>query len=213
MSKQSELNAVYRQVRSNYLRNIRSMESRGYEFDRDMRPDIPKRITEGSIRRIQKLNQNRYQRASYNGYKGEEARRAERADAARRAKLRKQGDEARLTLDQLGAALVFEVEQARPGGTTETFLNGLVQDIEGVIEQAESDDAFAIQAASTFEASWDEIQRAIEIIEYYKNIEDAPGYLVDRLVMLIRQVQGKTVTQEDMQMVGDLSEADYYPTE
>ena len=43
MSKQSELNALYRSVRSNYLRNIRSMENRGYNFDKNPRPAIPKR--------------------------------------------------------------------------------------------------------------------------------------------------------------------------
>ena len=119
MSRQSELNAAYRSARSNYLSNLRSMESRGYEFDRNMRPDIPKRITEGSIRRIQNLNQNRYRHASYNGYTGEEGRRQERKEARERAKLHRQAEEALIKLDQLAGAMQFQTEQASPGGTTE----------------------------------------------------------------------------------------------
>lgn len=214
MSKQSELNKAYRAARANYLSNVRSMQQRGYVFDKDPVPKIPKRITEGSIRNIQRLNNGRYNKATRNGLRGDEARRQERKEAAERAKLRKQGDEARITLDQLAAALLFEIEEAAPGGTTASFLNGIASDVEGIVNRAENDDAFAVSAANILDANWDEIQKAIEVIEYYKDVEDAPGELVDRLVVIIRQAQGKTVTQEDMRMAGTIGETpDYYPKE
>lgn len=214
MSKQSELAKAYRSARANYLRNVRSMQNRGYVFDKDPIPKIPKRITEGSIRNIQRLNQRRYNKATRNGLRGDAARKEERREAAERAKLRKQADEARITLDQLAAAMLFEVEQAPPGGSTEIFLNNLMNDVESIVETAESDDAYAIKAANVLEDNWDEIQKAIEIIEYYKDVEDAPGNVVDRLVIIIRKAQGKTVSQEDMRMAGTIGEdPDYYPKE
>lgn len=214
MSKQSELAKAYRSARANYLRNIRSMQNRGYVFDKDPIPKIPKRITEGSIRNIQRLNQRRYNKATRNGLRGQAARTEERREAAERAKLHKEADEARITLNQLGGAMVFEVEQATPGGSTEVFLKGILNDVEGIIERAEDDDAFAISAANVLEENWDEVQKAIEILEYYKDVEDAPGELKDRLIEIIREAEGRTITKEDMMAAGTIGETpDYYPKE
>lgn len=214
MSKQSELNALYRSVRSNYLRNLRSMENRGYVFDKDPRPKIPKRITEGSIRNIERLNRNRYNRATRNGLRGEAAKRQERAEVKERARLHKQADEARVNIDQLAAAMLFQTEQADPGGSTERFFASLMDDVEGIAKRAETDDAYAIMASDILSENWDEIQTALEILALYKDVEDAPGDIVDRLVIIIRKAQGKTITQEDMRMVGTIGEdPDYYPKE
>ena len=214
MTKQAQLNAAYRSARENYLRNVRSMENRGYVFDKDPRPKIPKRITEGSIRNIERLNRNRYNRATRNGLRGEAAKRQERVEAKERARLHKQADEARVNIDQLAAAMLFQTEQADPGGSTERFFASLMADVEGIAKRAETDDAYAIMASDILTENWDEIQSALEIIALYKDVEDAPGDIVDRLVIIIRKAQGKSITQEDMRMVGTIGEdPDYYPKE
>lgn len=61
---QRELNKAYRTVRRNLLRNVRGMERKGATFDRDMRPDIPKNITAGSVLKLQQMNDAQY-RASH----------------------------------------------------------------------------------------------------------------------------------------------------
>lgn len=53
---QDELKQVYRSVRKNLLRNVNKMEKEGATFDTNMRPDIPKKITAGSIAKLQKYN-------------------------------------------------------------------------------------------------------------------------------------------------------------
>ena len=60
----SELKKVYKSARRNLMRNIRSMEKEGAQFDINMRPDIPKKITPGSVMKLQQLNNVDY-RASH----------------------------------------------------------------------------------------------------------------------------------------------------
>ena len=61
---QRELDKAYRTVRRNLLRNVRGMERKGAIFDRDMRPEIPKNITAGSVLKLQQMNDAQY-RASH----------------------------------------------------------------------------------------------------------------------------------------------------
>ena len=220
MSKQAELNKAYRAARENYFRNLRSMENRGYNFDRDMRPAIPKRITEGSIRRIEKMNRDRYNHAyivTETGIaKGKEAQKIERSLASKRGWKTRKANEARTTLRQLAAAMQYETEDAEPGGTVEAFFSQMMGSVEEIIDQAEDDDDYAIHAADVIERHWSEIQDALEILGRYGDIEGAPQYFVDRIVLVIREAQGRSVTQEDMRMVGMLGEdmePDYYPKE
>lgn len=60
---QQELEKLYRKIRQNLQRNVRRMMGRGYAFASDFIPEIPKRITEASVRRLQKLNAQRYAKA------------------------------------------------------------------------------------------------------------------------------------------------------
>ncbi len=217
--KQAMLNAQYRAVRSNYLRNIRSMEQRGYVFDRDVRPDIPKKITPGSIRRLEKLNKNRYDHAYLvdpnTGEvlgKGQYARTVERQRAAKKSAKSRAANEARSKLDQMVAAIAHEMEGAEPGSSVEGFFNQILQDLEGIVSEAETNDELAIHAAYIIDENWDDIQDAIEIISRYEDIESAPFYYVDKLIMIVRAAQGRAVTQEDMRMAGNFGEEpDYYP--
>lgn len=223
MSKQSELNKAYRAARENYLRNLRSLENRGYIFDRDMRPAIPKKITAGSVRRIEKMNQGRYNHAYLvdpdTGEvlgKGKQAKKIERSLASKRGWKTRKANEARTTLRQLAAAMQYETEDAEPGGTVEAFFNQMMGSVEEILDQAEDDDDYAINAAEVIERQWSEIQDALEILGRYGDIEGAPQYFVDRIVLVIREAQGRPVTQEDMRMVGMLGEGmepDYYPKE
>ena len=60
-----ELRQEYMRLRHNLQQNVRRMEKRGYSFDEDYVPSIPKRITEGSLRRLKSLNEKRYDKAEY----------------------------------------------------------------------------------------------------------------------------------------------------
>ena len=55
-----ELKQAYKSVRRNLLRNVNKMEKEGATFDMDMRPDIPKKITPGSISKLQQYNDPSY---------------------------------------------------------------------------------------------------------------------------------------------------------
>lgn len=221
MSKQSELNAAYRAVRKNYLRNLRSMERRGYVFEGDMRPSIPKRITEGSIRRLQRMNERRYDHAYYADPetgevlgKGKRTRFIEQSLASKRAWQRRKANDARETIDQLAGAMGYETEQAETGGSTSRFFGRLMDIMEEVEDRAAKDDLYAIAAGTYLDEKWEDIQQAIQFVAYYGSIEAAPGRLVDWLIVHVRQLQGQAVTQEDMMLAGLLSDdADYYPTE
>lgn len=56
MSKKSDLKSSYKKARQSYLAKLRYYEKQGYDVSSEaLKPRIPKKITEGSIRRIQKL--------------------------------------------------------------------------------------------------------------------------------------------------------------
>lgn len=219
MSKQSELNAAYRAVRSNYLRNIRSMERRGYVFERDMRPSIPKRITEGSIRRLQRLNEGRYSHAYLVDpntgevlAKGKRAQGLERSLASQRAAQTRRANRAREEIEQFAGAMGYETEQADPEGSTARFFGQQMDIIKDIAERSRYDDQYAIERAAMLNEKWQDIQQALEYIANYGNIEQAPDRLVHWLIVAIRDLQGEPVTQEDMIAAGMFSEdADYYP--
>lgn len=223
MSKQSELNALYRSVRSNYLRNLRSMAARGYIFDRDMTVQIPKKITAASIRNLVTKNKNRYKHAflidKETGEvlgRGEKARKIERSLASKRGWNKRRANESREILDQFAAAMNYEIMEATEGGTVKPFLSAIMTSVDDILKIAEMNDDFAIDAAKVFKARWGEIQDALEILGRYDDAEAAPPYYVDKLVMVIREAQGRPVTQEDMRMagmIGEDMEPDYYPKE
>ena len=188
MSKQSELNALYRSVRSNYLRNLRSMAARGY---------IDKETGEVLGR-------------------GEKARKIERSLASKRGWNKRRANESREILDQFAAAMNYEIMEATEGGTVKPFLSAIMTSVDDILKIAEMNDDFAIDAAKIFKARWGEIQDALEILGRYDDAEAAPPYYVDKLVMIIREAQGRSVTQEDMRMagmIGEDMEPDYYPKE
>ena len=90
--KQRELNRQYYNARRNYIRNIKSLEDRGYDVSALNIPDKPQKITEGSIRRIKDLNEKRYKKSTFQiidndtgeikNISGSEARTIERRIAA-----------------------------------------------------------------------------------------------------------------------------------
>lgn len=90
--KQRELNRQYYNARRNYIRNIKSLEARGYDVSALNIPNVPQRIEEGSIRRIKDLNEKRYKKATFEiidtetgdfkTISGTEARKIERKVAA-----------------------------------------------------------------------------------------------------------------------------------
>jgi len=90
--KQRELNRQYYNARRNYIRNIKSLEDRGYDVSALNIPNVPQRIEEGSIRRIKDLNEKRYKKATFEiidtetgdfkTISGTEARKIERKVAA-----------------------------------------------------------------------------------------------------------------------------------
>lgn len=72
-SKVSKVVTEYRRIRRNFLARVRGWSKRGFIFSDDVIPSIPKRITQGSINRLNKINKNleKYQKAYVNFNTGE----------------------------------------------------------------------------------------------------------------------------------------------
>lgn len=52
----TEIRKEYNRTRKNLLARIRRMKKAGYEFPENLVPNIPKRVTDGSIRRLERIN-------------------------------------------------------------------------------------------------------------------------------------------------------------
>lgn len=90
----------YRKARKNLLQNLRRMKQRGYDISSIKVPDIPKRITEKAIKKLEDINKQRYDKAkfSYLKYskkkkeytwetvKGKRGQKVEKAQAQKKAK-------------------------------------------------------------------------------------------------------------------------------
>ena len=94
--KRTPVEKEYYRIRSNLLSTIREAEKRGFVFPEDIVPSIPKKITEGSIRRLKKLSENKYKKlyeksryVSYEGetYQGAVGRRKAEKEAREKPKL------------------------------------------------------------------------------------------------------------------------------
>lgn len=88
--KSSEIEQEYRRIRRNFLARVRSWSRKGFIFVDEVVPQIPKRITQGSINRLNKINRNlsEYQQAYVDFNTGElfsprEGRRRYREDVKR----------------------------------------------------------------------------------------------------------------------------------
>lgn len=88
--KSSEIEQEYRRIRRNFLTRVRSWSRKGFIFVDEVVPQIPKRITQGSINRLNKINRNlsEYQQAYVDFNTGElfsprEGRRRYREDVKR----------------------------------------------------------------------------------------------------------------------------------
>lgn len=82
---------LYRQVRSRLMSQARRLEKMGFSGAREKIPSIPKKITEGSIRRLEKLAKDKYRglKEGLTTEKGETVREVEyerRKESARKAK-------------------------------------------------------------------------------------------------------------------------------
>lgn len=207
--KQAMLNAEYRAVRKNYLRNIRRMESKGYTFDRDMRPSIPKKITPASIRKIEKLNAKRYDYAHIS----ESDRAQKRSEAAKKGWQTRKARDAMLLLDQLGGALGVMADEA--GEEKSQYTEICMATYEELYAECQNDPDRAIEAADYIESVWGDIQKAFDTIindSDLVNLQQA----ADEVVIHLKRAAGKPVTLEDMRAAGDYMEAlsaepDYYP--
>lgn len=64
-SKVSKVVSEYRRIRRNLLARVRAWSKRGFIFSDDVIPPIPKKTTQGSINRLNKINKNleKYQKA------------------------------------------------------------------------------------------------------------------------------------------------------
>lgn len=88
--KPSKIEQEYRRTRRNLLARVRYWSTRGFIFNDEVIPTIPKRITKGSINRLNKINRdlNKYQQAYVDFNTGElysprEGRRRHREDLRR----------------------------------------------------------------------------------------------------------------------------------
>lgn len=62
---QIALESQYKRVRKNLLKNIRRMTARGYDVSGIKVPKIPQRIEPGSVRALERLNEQRYAKSKY----------------------------------------------------------------------------------------------------------------------------------------------------
>lgn len=90
--KKSKTQQEYQKERRRIQRRVRELEKRGYFFDVSPLPDVPKRITEGSVRRLQSIDLKKiYQAARYVDIEtgeiisGRKRRNIERQEAAAKA--------------------------------------------------------------------------------------------------------------------------------
>lgn len=67
-TKKQKLIDEYNKARKNLIRNIKSLEQRGYIVPENYIPDKPKKISQGSINKIKKYNDERYRKASIVDY-------------------------------------------------------------------------------------------------------------------------------------------------
>lgn len=88
--KPSKIEQEYKRIRRNFLARVRSWSRKGFIFVDEVVPQIPKRITQGSINRLNKINRNlsKYQQAYVDFNTGEifsptEGRRRYREDIKR----------------------------------------------------------------------------------------------------------------------------------
>lgn len=77
MSAKSE----YRRIRKNLLNQIRRLLKEGYQVDLEV-PKIPKKITAGSVRRLQKVAKSLREHTTYKGFRGLSAHRKMREERA-----------------------------------------------------------------------------------------------------------------------------------
>ena len=92
-AKQQAINDAYKKERSRVLSFINRAEKRGYNFQKNIVPKVPKQKKEGSIRNLQKLTKEYlYSKATYHGeasygeeISAEEGRRLERSLRSKRA--------------------------------------------------------------------------------------------------------------------------------
>lgn len=62
--KQSDLIKEYRRVRGNYLSRLRAWSKKGFIFSDEATPAVPQKITQGSINRLKRYNEDIFRRAS-----------------------------------------------------------------------------------------------------------------------------------------------------
>lgn len=92
-NKKSEIQQEYRKERNRIQRFIKRAEKRGYVFDENILPKIPKRITKASVSRLKKITpKTLYRKSIYGGeatqgevVKGLEGLKQERSQRARKA--------------------------------------------------------------------------------------------------------------------------------
>ena len=89
----SNLEKQYDRLTNNIKRRIRKAEIRGFQFDHNVLPKKPKKVTEGSIRKLSKLKgEGLYKKARYGGplsggeiIPGAKGRKLERSEASRKS--------------------------------------------------------------------------------------------------------------------------------
>lgn len=67
-AEQYDIEETYMKIRKKLQANVRSLVKRGYHVAEDYIPSIPKRITEGSIRKLEQLNKERYKKSTKTVY-------------------------------------------------------------------------------------------------------------------------------------------------
>ena len=135
----SKLQEEYKRVRRNLLQKVRRAEKRGYIFESEVVPKIPKKITKGSINRLQKISSKLYQKAEFLDVEtgeiltSKEGRKLEKQRSRRKAQERKRKaytrfpSEAEIVISNFRSDVVTRFpESAEP--ILSSWLNSVIQE-------------------------------------------------------------------------------------
>lgn len=160
----SALKEEYNRVRKNLLQNIRRMKERGFELPSKYVPQIPKKITEKSIARLKKLNENRYKRATdRTGKKGtgealRHKRYSERSKRSAETRKKKANDKSSIYLDNLKAYILEQL------GKNPRATEHLIK----LLDTMEDDEDLRYSMMDNIEANYNELVEGVNSVVRYQ---------------------------------------------
>lgn len=197
----------YNRIRYNLQRQIRSMISRGYFFEKPPLPPKPKKITEASVRRLKNIKENLYTNARYRTPEGtitsgKRGRYLERSRAgSKAAETRKYG---KLPPDTVNAPdviydrlwdIIASMAAVHPNSSD--YLRGLViKELNSKGSDPAEQYKQQIRICRQFETAGVQHVEKLSVIAYYRRGTDAGQQAYNELILILSG--GEIPTAEEM---------------